>query len=269
MSADSHDAPFRARLSRPRVHAILLLEQIRHGQRLLGDLGRTAPAAAGDAYVAWHEYNEHLLRLLRTGDATPQLPDLLQARARLAPSGLRDDLEAELRTLESVATRLDDLAGGFRDRLFAADRPRKVLVVHGRNVGAREAVARFLMKLGLEPILLDEQAAHGRTLMEKLEAYARVSFAVVLLTADDVGALVVERRTLRPRARQNVIFELGFSIANLTRRRVCALYEEGIELPSDLHGVEYQPLDAAGAWKSRLARELHAAGLEFDPMRVL
>ena len=50
---------------------------------------------------------------------------------------------------------------------------------------------------------------------------------------------------------------------------MCALYEEGVELPSDVHGVEYKPLDAAGAWKAKLAKELHEAGLRFDPVRIL
>jgi len=254
---------------------MLVLDQIRQGRRLAGNLAREDPHAAEDEYYAWHDYNQHLLGLLLTRD------DVLRAylrathrvtlpRAPAAGGALLDGLRTEIQELESVAERL-----GIAPLLLGADpagreAPQKtVLVVHGRNVAIKEMVARFLMKLGLEPILLDEQAAHGRTLMEKLEAYSRVSFAVVLLTGDDVGALVSERRSVRPRARQNVIFELGFSIANLTRQRVCALYEEGVELPSDLHGVEYQPLDPVGAWRSKLARELHAAGLEFDPMKVL
>jgi len=73
----------------------------------------------------------------------------------------------------------------------------------------------------------------------------------VILTGDDVGALAAEYDTLHRRARQNVIFELGFAVGRLRRERVCALYEEAVELPSDIHGVEYTPLDAAGAWRTR------------------
>jgi len=60
---------------------------------------------------------------------------------------------------------------------------------------------------------------------------------VALLTGT-TGRAAPGPRELRPRARQNVIFELGFSIANAGRERVCVLYEEGVELPSDFHGVE-------------------------------
>jgi len=162
---------------------------------------------------------------------------------------------------------------------FVADRRRRVarrlggdrtvLLVYGRNEAAKEKVARFLMQLGLEPVLLDEQEARGRTLIEKLDQQPPVASAVVLLTGDDVGGLASRRRLLRRRARQNVILELGFTIGRLGRGRVCALYDEGVELPSDFLGVEYTPLDEPGAWKAKLARELYAAGLEFDPLRAL
>jgi len=133
----------------------------------------------------------------------------------------------------------------------------------------REEVARLLMKLGVEPILLDEQAAMGRTLIEKLEAQTDMSFAIVILTGDDLGSFPRESGAPRPRARQNVIFELGFSVGQLGRDRVCALYEEGVELPSDIHGVEYTVIDGAGAWRAKLARELHEAGFRFDPLKIL
>ena len=270
MAVLSHP-PIRASLTRPRLHAILVLDQIRQGRRLLGQLEQQAWQAAEDEYYAWHDYNQRLMRLLLSRDEVLEAYLRTTYRPMLVPgSALLDGLTAEIRELESVATRLGHSPFMLGSDPAGWEEPqRRVLVVHGRNVAVKETVARFLMKLGLEPILLDEQAAHGRTLIEKLEAHSPVSFAVVLLTGDDVGALASERRTLRPRARQNVIFELGFSIANLTRDRVCALYEEGVELPSDFRGVEYQPLDAAGAWKSKLARELHAAGLEFDPMNLL
>lgn len=147
--------------------------------------------------------------------------------------------------------------------------PDKVLIVHGRNEAAKEGIARFLTKLGLEVVLMDEQAARGRTLIEKLEACSSAAFAVVLMTRDDIGALASEPQDSRLRARQNVIFELGFSIAKLTRQRVCVLYEKGVELPSDLGGVEYKLLDAAGAWKFKLAKELYEAGLRFDIAKAL
>ena len=146
----------------------------------------------------------------------------------------------------------------------------KVFIVHGRDDGSRETVARFLEKLKLEPIILNEQASQGGTIIEKFERHSEVGFAVVLLTPDDEGALRGEEDDRSPRARQNVIFELGFFIGRLGRERVCALTKGGsMEIPSDYAGVVYIPLDDKGAWKIGLVKELKAAGFDVDANRAL
>lgn len=134
---------------------------------------------------------------------------------------------------------------------------RKVFIVHGHDEAAKEATARFLEKLDLQPIILHEQASGGRTIIEKFEKYSvDVGFAVVLLTPDDLGAAQQESNKLRSRARQNVVLELGYFLGKLTRNRVCALYKGGVELPSDIQGVIYVEMDNKGAWKAKLAQEL-------------
>jgi predicted nucleotide-binding protein len=139
-----------------------------------------------------------------------------------------------------------------------------VFVVHGRDGETKELVARFLERLGLNPIILHEQPNEGRTLIEKFERYSAVGFAVVLLTPDDVGALADTPDALLPRARQNVVLELGYFMGRLTRSRVCALTDESVELPSDVAGVVYVPLDVGGAWRIALVRELKASGFSVD-----
>ena len=111
-----------------------------------------------------------------------------------------------------------------------------------------------------------EQASEGRTLIEKFERHSEaVAFAVVLLTAEDRGGLAdADPGTYLPRARQNVILELGYFVGTLKRRGVCVLHEPGVEIPSDFHGVVYVPLDPGGAWRLLLAKEMKAAGLDID-----
>jgi predicted nucleotide-binding protein len=139
----------------------------------------------------------------------------------------------------------------------------EVFVVHGHDDALRSEVCRTLEKLGLEPIVLFEQADKGRTIIEKFEEHSDVAYAVVLVTPDDEGRLRGEKQ-ISPRARQNVIFELGFFYGKLSRQRVCAILKEGVEFPSDISGVIYKKADAAGAWKFELAKEMKAAGLEID-----
>lgn len=141
---------------------------------------------------------------------------------------------------------------------------RKVFIVHGHDEGAREMVARYLEKIDFEAIILHEQANRGRTVMEKVEAHGDVGFAVVLLTPDDEGRKL--NGIFEPRARQNVILELGYFIGRLGRAHVCALTRGAIELPSDFAGVVYEPLD--GNWRNALARELEDAGFEIDWKKV-
>ena len=141
----------------------------------------------------------------------------------------------------------------------------RVFVVHGRDEATRETVARFLEKLKLDAIILHEQPNRGRTIIEKFVDNSDVAYAIVLLTADDIGGLSQSESTdLRPRARQNVIFELGFFLGKLGCDKVCALCESGIELPSDYAGVVYIPIDDGGAWRLHVARELKTAGMAID-----
>lgn len=138
----------------------------------------------------------------------------------------------------------------------------RIFLVHGRDDGALHEVARFLERLRQDVIVLREQPNQGRTIIEKFEDYGDVGFAVVLLAPDDRGGL--EGGEIRPRARQNVILELGYFLGRLGRMRVCALHRGGVEIPSDYSGVVYVPIDDAGGWRLMLARELKAAGFDVD-----
>ncbi|MDE0554835.1 MAG: nucleotide-binding protein [Candidatus Poribacteria bacterium] len=146
----------------------------------------------------------------------------------------------------------------------------KVFIVHGHDEVAKIATARFVQRLDLEAVILDEQPSEGLTIIEKFERYARnANFAIVLMTPDDVGAPIQKKNDLKLRARQNVIFELGYFFHALGRKGVCALYKEGVELPSDIYGVVYVLMDELGAWQLKLAREMKQAGLSFDANKLL
>jgi predicted nucleotide-binding protein len=172
---------------------------------------------------------------------------------------------------EALLRKIPFSAGRFNPGARMASAPgtsRKVFIVHGHDDGTREAVARFLEHSGFEPIILHEQASSGRTVIEKIEAHGDVSFAVVLLTPDDEGCK--KGGTPQPRARQNVVLELGYFIARLGRNRVCALkVGDNLEIPSDFGGVVYVPFDSSGGWRQTLAKELEAAGFTIDWNKVM
>ena len=142
----------------------------------------------------------------------------------------------------------------------------EVFVIHGRDHGTRDTVARFLNVLGLKAVILQEQASQGRTIIEKFEKFAQVDFAIALFTPDDVGGSHDD--DLQPRARQNAIFELGYFIGKYGRDRVCALVKGTPEIPSDYSGVVYIPFNESESWKMDLFKELKEAGFDIDANRV-
>lgn len=190
----------------------------------------------------------------------------------------REAIGRAINTLESLRERLEYIESPTEGSV-PSERPsertgeEKVFLVHGHAGELKEAVGRLLEKTGTqEVVILHEQPSEGRTLIEKFENYAKASdHAVVLLTADDVGGAAFADGSppeLQPRARQNVVFELGFFIGSLGRSHVTVLYEEGVELPSDFKGVVYIPHDDGGAWRYRLLAELRGSGLTYDLNKI-
>lgn len=145
----------------------------------------------------------------------------------------------------------------------------KIFIVHGYDSAIKEATARTLTKLGLEPIILHEQADGGRTIIEKFEENSsEVGFAVILLTADDDGKAKKET-SYKSRARQNVVFEMGYFVGRLGRNRVFLLLAEGVEKPGDLDGIVYTPIDVHDGWKLKLVKELKACGYNVSADKLM
>ena len=146
----------------------------------------------------------------------------------------------------------------------------KVFIVHGHDEAAKYAIARFIERLDLEAIIPDEQAGGLQAILDKFAEQAEdIVFAIILLTPDDVGAAKAEKNELQPRARQNVILELGYFIGKLERNQICLLYKEGVELPSDIHGQFYILMDDHDGWQLKVAREMKSAKLPIDANKLL
>ncbi|EMH4075337.1 nucleotide-binding protein [Serratia marcescens] len=143
-----------------------------------------------------------------------------------------------------------------------------VFIVHGRDDLAKTEVARFIEQLGLKAIILHEQDNGGKTIIEKIEEYTNVGYGIVLYTPCDVGSLGNDK-SLKPRARQNVVFEHGYLIGKLGRNKVSALVKAQVEIPGDLNGLVYTELDKAGGWKLSIAKELTREGYSIDLNKAL
>lgn len=148
---------------------------------------------------------------------------------------------------------------------------RKVFVVYGHDEIARTQLEAMLRRWDLDPIILDQQASGGQTIIEKLEEYgADVGYAIVLATPDDDGKAKAEA-TYRSRVRQNVVLELGMFLAKLGRNRVAILLKEAadFEKPSDIQGLIYIPFqNKVDEVSISLIRELARQGYKIDTARI-
>lgn len=257
-----------------------LADRIARGEELNALEIRSEPEleVANQAYYSWDEFNVTPLRrsvslstVADTYSSTPGFfvlgsgPDPLPKRVQ----EYHEHVSTKLRRLASLKEQLALYGDGPDNPLVRAEVTQPtgtgVFVVHGHHEALKQQVSRTVERLtGAAPIILHEQPDSGLTIIEKFESYAGdVRFAVVLLTADDRGGPAASDQ-LHPRARQNVVFELGYFVGRLGRSRVTVLYDTGVELPSDMSGVLYTPADEAGAWRLKLAREMKAAGIPVD-----
>ncbi len=180
----------------------------------------------------------------------------------------RNRLKEKIDFLEAVIEQFPPIDVQSHNTKIGPSSSNKIFIVHGHNDALKYEIAHSLQSAGLDVTILHEQPNKGRTVLEKFSEHAaEAGFAVVLLTADDIGRVKDAESTVvweNPRARQNVVFELGFFFGLLGRGGVCAVYETGVELPSDLHGLAYVEHDSAGVWKLAVAKEIDAAGIEVD-----
>lgn len=176
----------------------------------------------------------------------------------------------QLSILKSAQSSLDDInSKSLNNRIFNG---KDIFIVHGHNEEMKQSVARCIEKLKLNPIILHEQSSKGKTIIEKFFDYSNVIYAIILLSADDIAYPRDENsNNFKYRARQNVIFELGYFMGKLGRERVLSLYEEidNFEIPSDYNGVLFIPYDKKGNWKLELVKELKAVGISIDANNII
>ncbi len=231
----------------------------------------------------WSDYNSELLK--QSFD-NPNNEYLKEYDDRGSWIGLysdyrRDPSKAVQDSFEKVEKKLEELTmihskisliksevpeGNTKESITEIDR-NKVFIVHGHDEAAKFETARFVEKLGFEPIILHEQVNSGQTIIEKIENNTNVGFGIVLYTPCDIGAKKGYEDNLKTRARQNVVFEHGYLIGKIGRKNVVALVKDNVETPNDISGVVYVSMN--GDWKLELAKELRATGYDVDMNKVI
>jgi len=257
---------------------IKLSEQISKGEELLSrSIDREADFEELKAdYKIWTDYNYELLKqsfnnisneyVVAYKSAGYSFMGQLGEVPNNPVKTEKNLIEYKLENLKSLQSRANLIKSEKMEVTKSATQFSKneVFIVHGHDEEAKIKTARFVEKLNLKAIILHEQVNAGKTIIEKIEEYSNVGFGLILYTPCDVGAKRDDETNLKPRARQNVVFEHGFLIGKIGRSNVCALVKGDIETPNDISGVVYVSMDSAGAWRYEVAKELKKAGYTID-----
>jgi len=115
---------------------------------------------------------------------------------------------------------------------------KNVFVVHGHDKRALKEIEEIINKdLNANPVILKSLSGQSWSLIEKLErATKNISFGIAILTPDDEGRKIKDTE-LKPRVRQNVLFELGYLYALIGRDKVLSLLKKEVDIPTDILGV--------------------------------
>lgn len=265
-----------------------LLERIELGKELVNRVVTNVDELETNQkdYYKWDSYNSEYLKNsfnnenndYRTSYTRVNSFFVISSGGRNSPAEklkeLKEDIQNKVDNLESLVEKVELLKSDIEvlPKSVPFDNSplntTHIFIVHGHNTAIQQSVARTIEKLGLTPIILHEQPNAGKTVIEKFESHSNVGFAIILLTDDDEGKAKTEL-DLKKRARQNVVLELGYFIGKLGRSKVLPLYSETVELPSDIHGLLYIPLDRAENWKFSIVKELKEAGYSVDANRLL
>ena len=217
-------------------------------------------------YKKWKQYNIELLKRSFNFPENEYLQEYEKAEYTVFSDWVKErkrDIAMQITVFESIIEKLSlipTIENSKNEVNIDIKSTNKIFIVHGHNNEIKQTVARTLSQLKLEPIILHEQSEQGRTIIEKFEDNSSdVNFAIILLTADDEGK--AKRETdYQTRARQNVVFEMGYFIGKLGRKKVFLLLENGVQKPGDLDGIVYIPIDDTEGWKLKLVKELKATG---------
>ena len=130
-------------------------------------------------------------------------------------------------------------------------------------------------KLGLDPFVLANTGGQGLTIIEALEHKIglnsnQTSFGIILMTPDDMGYAKSSGDTsIQPRARQNVVLEMGMLISAIGRKNIAILVKGHLEKPSDADGILYIPFnDHVKETVPRLADRLKHSGFILSPDKI-
>ncbi len=163
----------------------------------------------------------------------------------------KNDIDPLVRNLDYLI----ELNANFRigDKIQEREKLKRIFISHGRSKEWYKIQAYLEKDLGIPTLELAQEPNLGRTVLQKLnEESEKCSVAIIVMTGDDI----VSGEEIR--ARENVMHEIGFFQGKYGLGNIVLLHEEGVNIPSNIHGLVYIgfPRETAEATLGAITREL-------------
>lgn len=136
--------------------------------------------------------------------------------------------------------------------------PPKSFIAHGGQSPILDKLKNFLIALGIEPVVVEEQASEHRSVGDNVDYYARqADFAIILATKGDIDG-----KTGGFIPRGNVLIEIGKS-QEIFKDKIIYLLQAGTKFPTNISEKVWgrfttERMDDAFI---KIARELHKFGI--------
>ncbi len=239
-------------------------------ETIVSAIGRTIKSSADKGTMHQIKTNEgETINLYRTGTLQIQANPVLKAK-------FEEDYDQYCGATPSISNACNgNIEQSSQEMSSSIGTTKQVFVVHGHDETSREQLELILHKLGIDHFVLQNSGGGGLTIIEALEAKigqnsTETSFGIVLMTPDDMGyAQCNNADSIQPRARQNVVLEMGMLISSIGRTNMAILVKGHIEKPSDADGILYIAFNNhVKETVPRLANRLKGSGFVLNPDKV-
>lgn len=143
--------------------------------------------------------------------------------------------------------------------------------INGPSGRLMNEVLSFLKKLQIPVSKSEPYNGSEDGVPDKNLDFSEIGFSIIVFSdvPAESGGEVRQKEPLSDNALLSTVFQLGYFMGRLGRKRVCALMETGMSIPLKANIVLQIEADSAGAWQIALARGMKAAGIRFDMNLVL
>lgn len=162
----------------------------------------SSPNGSSNAYHEWYDHSMIVFdKYFNSNDESFLFFKSVQEENSRNGYGLHDNYNKIRSSYSVLIERLKNINNNTNTMKSIS---KNVFIVHGHNENIKEKIARYIEKLGYNPIILNEQADGGKTIIQKFEDNVNdLCYGIVIYSGCDEGkSKSSDSENYRDRARQ-------------------------------------------------------------------